>query len=71
MVKNNLNILLTTLLAFCTIYLLSENKRMCEHIYRLNLDSMDAELQMNIERMDRISEQVVFLESVSKQMWRE
>ena len=71
MVKNNLSIILTALLAVSTIYLLSENRRMCQHIYRLNIDSMSDELQMNIERMDRITEQVSFLESVSQRMWGE
>jgi hypothetical protein len=52
-----------------TIYLLSENKKMCDEVDHLR-DQTCAEVHnMNTERIDRMAEKVMFLEGVSEQMW--
>ena len=53
-----------------TIYLLSENQKMCDNVEVLQDHSCVHQYSMNTERLDRVIERVVFLEGFSEQIWK-
>ena len=58
-----------SLTSFSTIYLLSENKKMCDEVDHIRGQTCAEVHSMNTERIDRMAEKVMFLEGVSEQMW--
>ena len=58
-----------SLTSVSTIYLLSENQKMCDEVDNLQSHTCLNKQGMNTERMDRIAERVMFLETFSEQQW--
>ena len=52
-----------------TIYLLSENQKMCADVETLRAHSCTEMPLMNTERIDRIVERMLFLEGFTEQVW--
>ena len=52
-----------------TIYLLSENQKMCDDVEVLQDHSCVHQYNMNTERIDRVVERMVFLEGFTEQVW--
>ena len=58
-----------SLTSVSTIYLLSENEKMCNEVDKIRGHTCDEVHSMNTERIDRMAERVIFLEDFSEQMW--
>jgi hypothetical protein len=58
-----------SLTSVSTIYLLSENKKMCDEVDSLQNHTCLNQQGMDTERIDRIAERVMFLETFSEQQW--
>ena len=58
-----------SLTSVSTIYLLSENQKMCSDVDTLREHTCGDERGMNTEHLDRIAERVLFLEGFSEQVW--
>ena len=58
-----------SLTSVSTIFLLTENKKMCDEVESLRGQTCSEFHSMNAERIDRMTEKVMFLEGVSEQMW--
>jgi hypothetical protein len=58
-----------SLTSVSTIYLLSENQKMCDDVDTLQSHTCTGVHSMNTERLDRIAERVLFLEGFSEQVW--
>ena len=69
MVLSKLIYAFLSLTSVSTIYLLSENKKMCDEVDSLQSHTCLNQQGMDTERIDRIAERVIFLEGFSEQMW--
>jgi len=69
MVLSKLLYAFLSLTSVSTIYLLSENQKMCDEVESLQSHSCVHQQGMNTERIDRIAERVLFLEGFSEQIW--
>jgi len=58
-----------SLTSVSTIFLLAENKKMCDEVDSIRGYTCSEIHTSNTERIDRMAERVIFLEGFSEQMW--
>ena len=69
MVLSKLLYAFLSLTSISTIYLLSENKKMCHEVEVLREYTCVEVDQLNTERLDRVAERLFAIERVSEEMW--